>query len=264
MIRTFEIDSPWTLHSRCDFCRAWQACSAPLLIALAVLVICDMVIERYILEPHHDLADRRRDLLHRRRDLHRQPLRADDARPRQRRHPAAASRAARAVLACAVHEPAGAGVLRRDVHSLHRVLVRGLYASGGSPIRCGGRGCGFPSFDAGRARACWCCNMSPTLLCLVTGRASPFGIRTSRMPKRSRAPRPSKRWEARHEPDHARRFVLVVTLLMLLSGIPVAFGLGAIAIAFLAIFQGFDACTSSPRPSGPGSTNSRSSRSRCS
>src|SRR6201991_3297859 len=35
--------------------------------------------------------------------------------------------------------------------------------------------------------------------------------------------------------------VLVVTLLMLVSGIPVAFGLGAIAISFLAFFQGFDA-----------------------
>jgi C4-dicarboxylate transporter, DctM subunit len=35
--------------------------------------------------------------------------------------------------------------------------------------------------------------------------------------------------------------VLVVTLLMLVSGIPVAFGLGAIAIAFLVFFQGFDA-----------------------
>jgi tripartite ATP-independent transporter DctM subunit len=34
--------------------------------------------------------------------------------------------------------------------------------------------------------------------------------------------------------------VLVVTLLMLLSGIPVAFGLGAISIVFLVIFQGFD------------------------
>src|ERR1044071_6535462 len=33
--------------------------------------------------------------------------------------------------------------------------------------------------------------------------------------------------------------VLVVTLLMLVSGIPVAFGLGAIAIAFLIRFQGF-------------------------
>jgi tripartite ATP-independent transporter DctM subunit len=34
--------------------------------------------------------------------------------------------------------------------------------------------------------------------------------------------------------------VLVVTLAMLLSGIPVAFGLGAISIVFLLIFQGFD------------------------
>jgi len=34
--------------------------------------------------------------------------------------------------------------------------------------------------------------------------------------------------------------VLVVTLGMLLSGIPVAFGLGAISIIFLLIFQGFD------------------------
>jgi len=35
--------------------------------------------------------------------------------------------------------------------------------------------------------------------------------------------------------------VLIVTLLMLLSGIPVAFGLGAISIIFLLLFQGFDA-----------------------
>jgi tripartite ATP-independent transporter DctM subunit len=34
--------------------------------------------------------------------------------------------------------------------------------------------------------------------------------------------------------------VLVVTLVMLLSGVPVAFGLGAIAVVFLLIFQGFD------------------------
>src|SRR3569833_508107 len=33
---------------------------------------------------------------------------------------------------------------------------------------------------------------------------------------------------------------LIVTLLMLASGIPVAFGLGAIAVVFLVIFQGFD------------------------
>ena len=35
--------------------------------------------------------------------------------------------------------------------------------------------------------------------------------------------------------------VLLVTLAVLASGIPVAFGLGAIALSFLAIFQGFDA-----------------------
>jgi C4-dicarboxylate transporter DctM subunit len=35
--------------------------------------------------------------------------------------------------------------------------------------------------------------------------------------------------------------VLVLTLVMLLSGAPVAFGLGAISIVFIAIFQGFDA-----------------------
>ena len=33
--------------------------------------------------------------------------------------------------------------------------------------------------------------------------------------------------------------VLIVTLFALLSGIPVAFGLGAIALAFLVLFQGF-------------------------
>jgi tripartite ATP-independent transporter DctM subunit len=35
--------------------------------------------------------------------------------------------------------------------------------------------------------------------------------------------------------------VLVVTLIVLLSGAPVAFGLGAVAVAFIALFQGFDA-----------------------
>src|SRR5256714_5814862 len=35
--------------------------------------------------------------------------------------------------------------------------------------------------------------------------------------------------------------VLLTTLVVLLSGAPVAFGLGALSIAFLLIFQGFDA-----------------------
>src|ERR1700709_832736 len=42
-------------------------------------------------------------------------------------------------------------------------------------------------------------------------------------------------------PGVAGSLVLITTLLMLVSGIPGAFGLGAVAIAFLTIFQGFDA-----------------------
>jgi C4-dicarboxylate transporter DctM subunit len=42
-------------------------------------------------------------------------------------------------------------------------------------------------------------------------------------------------------PGAAGAVVLGVTLLVLLSGAPVAFGLGAISVAFIVIFQGFDA-----------------------
>ena len=42
-------------------------------------------------------------------------------------------------------------------------------------------------------------------------------------------------------PMTAGALVLIVTLLVLLSGAPVAFGLGAISIVFIVLFQGFDA-----------------------
>jgi C4-dicarboxylate transporter, DctM subunit len=42
-------------------------------------------------------------------------------------------------------------------------------------------------------------------------------------------------------PTQQGALVLVVTLAMLLSGVPVAFGLGAVSIVFLLVFQGFDA-----------------------
>src|SRR5207249_3867767 len=42
-------------------------------------------------------------------------------------------------------------------------------------------------------------------------------------------------------PTSQGAIVLIVTLLVLLSGAPVAFGLGAISIIFIVIFQGFDA-----------------------
>ena len=42
-------------------------------------------------------------------------------------------------------------------------------------------------------------------------------------------------------PTQQGALVLVLTLAMLLSGAPVAFGLGAISVVFVVIFQGFDA-----------------------
>src|SRR5438445_13481481 len=42
-------------------------------------------------------------------------------------------------------------------------------------------------------------------------------------------------------PSTQGAIVLVVTLIVLLSGAPVAFGLGALSIAFIILFQGFGA-----------------------
>ena len=59
--------------------------------------------------------------------------------------------------------------------------------------------------------------------------------------------------------------VLVVTLLVLLSGAPVAFGLGAVSIVFIVIFQGFDALqVVAETLLRRAATTSRWSRSRCS
>jgi C4-dicarboxylate transporter DctM subunit len=41
-------------------------------------------------------------------------------------------------------------------------------------------------------------------------------------------------------PTSAGTLVLVVTLVILVSGVPVAFGIGAVSLVFIAIFQGFD------------------------
>lgn len=58
--------------------------------------------------------------------------------------------------------------------------------------------------------------------------------------------------------------VLVATLLMLLSGAPVAFGLGAISLLFLVIFQGFDSFKVVAETLFGGLPTSRWCRSRCS
>ena len=42
------------------------------------------------------------------------------------------------------------------------------------------------------------------LICLVTGRTPPFGLSEKQTPRRSRAHRPRKRWEAQDEPDRPR------------------------------------------------------------
>src|SRR5438045_8125468 len=42
-------------------------------------------------------------------------------------------------------------------------------------------------------------------------------------------------------PTQQGLLVLLITLAMLLSGAPVAFGLGAISLVFIVVFQGFDA-----------------------
>ena len=91
--------------------------------------------------------------------------------------------------------------------------------------------------DADRARPAGAA-IRGRAVCLVTGRAPPFGISETGCRGVARA---RKRWERAMSPPSKASIVLVVTLLMLLSGIPVAFGLGAISIVFLVIFQGFDA-----------------------
>ena len=153
----------------------------------------------------HDLADRRRHLLHRRRDLHRQRLRADDARPRQCRHPAAAS--------------------RRRGRAIWLALSTSFWRSASaSSCSCSARPIWYEAYSKNwhsntvwRARL-WIPYLSmpiglgllvlqyvAELMCLVTGRAPPFGIQDqARTPRMSRARRREKRWETRHEPDHRK------------------------------------------------------------
>src|SRR5256714_10376863 len=56
-------------------------------------------------------------------------------------------------------------------------------------------------------------------------------------------------------PTSQGAIVLIVTLVVLLSGAPVAFGLGAIALAFLVIFQGMDALRVAAEPFYAGLTD---------
>src|SRR6185437_8301645 len=178
------------------------------------------------LQPNHRVADRRRHVQHHRGDFHRKPLRAHASRPRQRGHPAPALGASGPVLARPFHDAALGGLLPRALHPHRGVLARSVDEQ----------------------------------LALRHGLALAHVDPASRDARRARPPRPAirrgdhgrrdgafaafrheRRPEGRMSPTTAGILVLVTTILLLFSGVPVAFGLGAISIAFLAFFQGFDA-----------------------
>ena len=78
------------------------------------------------------------------------------------------------------------------------------------------------------------------LLNLLTGREPPFGIEVKDAPRRS-LPTDRVKSGSRHmSPSAQGVLVLVTTVLVLLTGAPVAFALGAVGVAFLVLFQGAD------------------------
>ena len=176
---------------------------AAFLIGFAVLVICDMVIERYFFNLHDDLADRRRDLLHRRGDLRRQRLCADDARPRQRRRSAALSQARAALLAGAGDELlALAFVLVLFV--LCTALLVQAWASNWHSDTVWRARLWIPYLAMPVGLGLLVLQYFVELICLLTGRAPPFGIPEKAGAETRRTNRRAKRWEAPDEPDRRR------------------------------------------------------------
>ena len=77
--------------------------------------------------------------------------------------------------------------------------------SAGAPTRCGARGSGFPISSMPVGLGLLVLQYVADMSALVTGRAPPFGIKDrSRAPRISPARRPKKHWEARHESGHRR------------------------------------------------------------
>ena len=189
------------------------------------------------------------------------PLRAADPRPRQRRRAAALSRAARALLAGARRRadvarvlPAHDGTHFNFWHEAWEKWVsdtmwraRLWIPYGSMPI---GLGHSQPAICRRHHQA---------------GDRSRAAVRhwAKALGRRAAASRP-RNIGSRYEPDHQGGIVLIVTLVVLLSGAPVAFGLGAIAIVFLVLFQGFDSLRVAAETFYAGLTISRSCRSRCS
>jgi hypothetical protein len=211
---------------------------AAALIAAGVLVVCEMVFVRYALKGKHDLADRFRHLLPDRRDVHRQSVRADDARPCQRRR-AAALRRGRAAVRLALFGPLCRSRSSARHDGAHLPVLEKLGQQLGvrhdvagatvDPVR---------SMPSGSASHLQC---SPDHQ-LVTGASRRSGKATAEdLARASLKPKATRR-----EPEQGRWSS--VTLLVLLSGAPVAFGSGAIASSLHPVlFQGWCRCMSSPR-----------------
>src|SRR5437016_5871636 len=196
-------------------------------------------------QSQHHLADRLHHLQLDCGDIHRQPLCAVDPRPRQCRRAAALSRPTPAILSGAGFRHHGAGLLRGDdgpdlpvlARSLDRALgLRHDVARAVVDSLCVDAGRFRPCFAAIRGRADQARHRPRAALRHQTGRDAD----TARGRSGGRRNRhPTERGHM--SPTTQGTIVLIETLVVLLSGAPVAFGLGAIAISFLVIFQGTDA-----------------------
>ena len=157
------------------------------------------------LESHHHLADRRGDLLHRRRDLRRQPLCADDARPRQRRRIADLFRPARALSGLRWSR----GLLAfafcgRDCSFFDALLVRGLFGKTGIPNTVWRARLWVPYAAMPIGLGLLVLQYLGELVSLVTGPRAALRPLGKADAEEFRARARAKRWEARDEPDHPR------------------------------------------------------------
>src|SRR5882672_10446777 len=172
--------------------------------------------------PEHHLADRPHHLLPGRGDFRGQPVRADDARPRERRRAAPLPRPACAFLACAVCR-LGLACLQRGAGGAHFQFLEGGL---GPPL-------GLRHHVARPP-------VDPVFVDADRPRPLVPAIRRRHLQSRHRTRAAFWNHEGARSmsPTTQGLMVLIVTLAMLLSGTPVAFGLGAISIVFIMIFQG--------------------------
>src|SRR2546422_9948225 len=170
-------------------------------------------------QPEHHLADRLRYLEPGGRHVRRQPLCSDAPRARERGRSPALSRAARALVARPGLDRHVARVLPGPGSADRAFLARGLGQPLGLRHDVARPAVDSLQLDADRPR-----DPLPAVL------------------RRSLLPRERARAAVRHRamsPADRKSVVLTATLIVLLCGAPVAFGLGALSIVFLLIFQGF-------------------------